>query len=51
MKIKCFEYGPCYIETQMKLTAKDMNKTGSVFVPDKLFQPSVKIVVLLLYNS
>jgi hypothetical protein len=35
----------------MKLTANDMNKTGSVFVTDKLFQLSVKIVVLLLYNS
>jgi hypothetical protein len=35
----------------MKLTAKDMNKTRFVFVTDKLFQPSVKIVVLLLYNS
>jgi hypothetical protein len=34
----------------MKLRAKDMNKTGSAFVPGRLFQPSVKIVVFLLYN-
>jgi hypothetical protein len=35
----------------MNLTAIDMNKTGSVFVPGKLFQPSVEIVVLLLLSS
>jgi hypothetical protein len=35
----------------MKLTAKDMNKTRFVFVPDKLFQPSVEIVVPLLLSS
>jgi hypothetical protein len=27
----CFEYSPCQIGTRMKLTAKDMNKTGSAF--------------------